>query len=39
MDALGGMIRGGVTLSRSLELAGQWECILRAGPLHPASVY
>ena len=38
MDALGGMVRKGVSLTRCLELAVQWDCILRAGPVHPVSL-
>ena len=29
------MIRGGVSLARSVELAVQWDAILREGPIHP----
>ena len=29
------MIRGGVSLARSVELAVQWDGILRVGPIHP----
>ena len=35
MDLLSAMIRGGVRLARSVELAVQWDAILRAGPIHP----
>ena len=38
MDVLGGMLRGGITLSRSLELIVQWDCVLRAGPVHHVSL-
>ena len=34
MGVLGQMIRSGFTLARSLELSVQWDCILRAGPVH-----
>ena len=37
VDVLGEMIRSGFTLARSLELAAQWDCILRAGPVQPLS--
>ena len=30
--------RNGVSLTRSLELAVQWDCILRAGLVHPVSL-
>ena len=29
------MIRDGVSLARSVELAVQWDAILRVGPVHP----
>ena len=32
---LSAMIRGGVSLARSVEFAGQWDAILRVGPIHP----
>ena len=35
VDVLGGMIRCGFDLARSLDLSAQWKCILRAGPVHP----
>ena len=35
VDLLSAMIRGGVSLARSVELAVQWDVILRAGPIHP----
>ena len=35
VDLLSAMIRGGVSLARSVELAVQWDAILRAGPIHP----
>ena len=35
MDLLSAMIRGGVSLARSVELAVQWDGILRVGPIHP----
>ena len=31
VDVIGDMIRGGLTLARSLELSAQWDCILRTG--------
>ena len=34
-DILDGILRGGVSLSRSLELTLQWDCILRIGPSGP----
>ena len=34
MDVLDGMIRYGVSLSRSVELTAQWDRILAAGPLY-----
>ena len=37
MDVLGEIIRDGFTLARSLELTVQWDCIFRAGPVHPVS--
>ena len=37
MDVLSEMIRGGFSVARSLELTAQWDCILRAGPVHPIS--
>ena len=33
-DLLSAMIRDGVSLARSVELAVQWEAILREGPIH-----
>ena len=38
MDVPGGMLRGGITLSLSLELTFQWDCILGAGPVHPVTL-
>ena len=38
MDVLGAMIRYGVSLSRSVELAAQWDRILAAGPLYPVTL-
>ena len=35
MDLLSAMIRDGVSLARSVELAVQWDAILLAGPIHP----
>ena len=35
VDLLSAMIRGGVSLARSVELAVQLDAILRAGPIHP----
>ena len=35
VDLLSAMIRGGVSLARSVELAVQWDAILRVGPIHP----
>ena len=34
MDALGAMIRYGVSLARSVELTNQWERILAVRPLY-----
>ena len=36
-DVLGEMVRNGFSLARPLELAAQWDCVLRAGPMHPIS--
>ena len=36
-DLLCAMIRDGVSLARSVELAVQWDAILRVGPIHPVS--
>ena len=36
-DVLGEMVRNGFSLARSLEHAAQWDCVLRAGPMHPIS--
>ena len=36
-DVLVEMVRNGFSLARSLELAAQWDCVLRAGPMHPIS--
>ena len=38
VDLLTAMIRDGVSLARSVELAVQWDAILRAGPIHPITV-
>ena len=38
MDVLGAMIRSGVSLSRSVELAAQWDRVLALGPLYPVSL-
>ena len=38
MDVLDAMIRYGVSLSRSVELAAQWDRILAAGPLYPVTL-
>ena len=35
VDLLSAMIRGGVSLARSVGLAVQWDGILRVGPIHP----
>ena len=35
VDLLSAVIRSGVSLARSVELAVQWDAILRAGPIHP----
>ena len=35
VDLLSAMIRDGVSLARSVELAVQWDAILRVGPIHP----
>ena len=35
VDLLSAMIRDGVSLARSVELAVQWDGILRVGPIHP----
>ena len=35
VDLLSAMIRSGVSLARSVELAVQWDAILRAGPIRP----
>ena len=37
MDLLSAMIRDGASLARSVELAVQWDAILRVGPIHPVS--
>ena len=37
VDLLSAMIRGGVCLARSVELAVLWDGILRVGPIHPVS--
>ena len=37
VDMLFAMIRGGVSLARSVELAVQWDGILRVGPIHPVT--
>ena len=34
VDVLSAMIRGGVSLAQSVELAVQWDAILRSGPIH-----
>ena len=36
-NLLSAMIRDGVSLARSVELAVQWDAILRVGPIHPVS--
>ena len=36
-ELLSAMIRDGVSLARSVELAVQWDAILRVGPNHPIS--
>ena len=38
VDVLDGMLKNGVCLTWSLELTVQWDCILRAGPVHPVSL-
>ena len=35
VDLLSAMIRDGVSFSRSVEFAVQWDGILRVGPIHP----
>ena len=35
VDLLSAMIRGGVSLARSVELAVLWDGILRVEPIHP----
>ena len=37
VDLLSAMIRGGVSLARSVELAVLWDGILRVGPIHPTT--
>ena len=37
MDVMDAMIRNGVSMTRSLELTVQWQCILRTGPVHPVT--
>ena len=37
MDLLGAMIRSGVSLSRSVELASQWDKVLAIGPSYPVN--
>ena len=37
LDVMGEMVRNGFSLARSLELATQWDCVLKAGPMHPIS--
>ena len=39
VDALGAMIRSGISLSRSVELAVQWDRILALGPMYPVTLY
>ena len=38
MDVLDSMIRGWVSLVRSVELTVQWDKILKEGPVHPDSL-
>ena len=38
MDVLSAIIRNGISLARSVELAAQWDKILAIGPLHPVTV-
>ena len=38
MDILDAMIRYGVSLSRSVELAAQWDLILALGPVYPVTL-
>ena len=38
MDVLDSMIRNAVSLSRSVELTVQWDCVLRAGLVYPISL-
>ena len=38
VDVLGAMIRSGISLSRSVELAVQWDRILALGPLYPVTL-
>ena len=39
MDVLDAMIRCGISLSRSVELAAQWNRILAIGPSYPVTLY
>ena len=38
MDLLDAMIRFGVSLSRSVELAAQWDQVLALGPMYPVTL-
>ena len=38
VGVLSGTLRNGISLSRSSEFALQWDCVLRAGPVHPVSL-
>ena len=38
VELLSAMIRDGVSLARSVELAVQWDAILRVGPIHPITI-
>ena len=38
VDVLGAMIRSGISLSRSVELAVQWDRILALGPMYPVTL-
>ena len=38
MDVLGAMVRYGVSLSRTVELAAQWDLILAFGPIYPVTL-
>ena len=38
VDVLGAMIRSGISISRSVELAVQWDRILALGPMYPVTL-